>query len=411
MKLEKLKAKAKKGEFKVLEPSKEQLEDTFKVSTGSLKFDSITGGGLAPGIIRFFGAYEGGKTSAAIEIANNFLDQAGEKGRVLYIKAELRLSYDVQARSTRPFVVMRPGQELEAIDEWSDENIFVYTQNIAEDISSFLYGVMEALEKGERLFIILDSLDWVKRRGDLEAFVTEGSQQPAGVAKYMKEFLRNFGPMITEGGHYFVVNSQVSANIKIDKYAGQDQKEFSAVGGNALMHAADWIFQFKPKIKSAQIKENDNAPADEEKNPIIGNMARLAIIKSTNETTGYAFEYPIKKGSGVWKEREVILTLIAVGAIEKSGSWFTLGEKVARVIEKDFRIKLPSNAKFQGLKNLNQIFEENPEMTKYLHKSLVRALNSGKVSQASILDELDPEEAEEYRIIQEVLKREEKEAE
>jgi len=41
----------------------------YKVSTGSLTLDIETGGGLGPGLHRFCGINEGGKTSEALEVA------------------------------------------------------------------------------------------------------------------------------------------------------------------------------------------------------------------------------------------------------------------------------------------------------------------------------------------------------
>ena len=45
----------------------------YRVSTGSLLLDIHTGGGLMPGLHRFCGMNEGGKTSEAFQIMKNFL--------------------------------------------------------------------------------------------------------------------------------------------------------------------------------------------------------------------------------------------------------------------------------------------------------------------------------------------------
>ena len=44
----------------------------YKVSTGSLNLDIATSGGLCPGLHRFIGMNEGGKTSEALEVMKNF---------------------------------------------------------------------------------------------------------------------------------------------------------------------------------------------------------------------------------------------------------------------------------------------------------------------------------------------------
>ena len=48
-------------------------EIDYKVSSGSLKMDFELGGGLGPGLHRFIGINEGGKTSESLEVMKNFL--------------------------------------------------------------------------------------------------------------------------------------------------------------------------------------------------------------------------------------------------------------------------------------------------------------------------------------------------
>ena len=48
-------------------------EVDYKVSSGSLQFDLQLGGGFGPGLHRFVGMNEGGKTSESLEVMRNFL--------------------------------------------------------------------------------------------------------------------------------------------------------------------------------------------------------------------------------------------------------------------------------------------------------------------------------------------------
>jgi hypothetical protein len=70
----------------------------YKVSTGSLNLDIATSGGLCPGLHRFIGMNEGGKTSEALEVAKNFLKTV-DSSRALLFKAEGRLSKEIKDRS------------------------------------------------------------------------------------------------------------------------------------------------------------------------------------------------------------------------------------------------------------------------------------------------------------------------
>lgn len=386
-----LKKQIKAGAIQVVEP---ETSDHYKISTGSSKFDLITDGGLGAGLIRIMGATEGGKTSLALEIANNFLDEFGEKGKVAIIKAEMRLSLAIQERSRRPFVIMKPEHELEALEAWDHTNMLVYSQNIYPKISDFILGVMASLDPDEKFLFILDSLDWVKMEGDYEAFIDpKKKKQPGSIAKYTKEFLRHVTPLMTQGGHMGIFISQVSTNIKIDKYSGHEQKEIVAVGGNALLHAADWTFQVKPKTASVEIKAKPDSPADPDTNPILGHNCRIKILKSPNETTNYSFEYPVKHGASVWKELELVHTLRDLGFLEKRGSWFALPPKTVRMAQEKFNLELPE--KVQGEQKLIDLFEDNPDFVNYLDTGLKKALKANKISKASIMAEMLGEEEDE----------------
>ncbi len=56
-------------------------EIDYKVSSGSLRMDFELGGGFGPGLHRFVGMNEGGKTSESLEVMKNFLNtQEKSKG-------------------------------------------------------------------------------------------------------------------------------------------------------------------------------------------------------------------------------------------------------------------------------------------------------------------------------------------
>ena len=75
----------------------------YKVSSGSLVVDYELGGGFGPGLHRFTGINEGGKTSEALEVMKNFLKNVPH-GRGFYIKAEGRLTKEMRNRSGVDFV-------------------------------------------------------------------------------------------------------------------------------------------------------------------------------------------------------------------------------------------------------------------------------------------------------------------
>ena len=63
-----------------------EQEHDYVVSSGSLILDYELGGGFGPGLHRFVGFTESGKTSEALQIMKNFLKTV-PNGRGFYIKA------------------------------------------------------------------------------------------------------------------------------------------------------------------------------------------------------------------------------------------------------------------------------------------------------------------------------------
>ena len=89
----------------------------YTVPSGSFLLDYKLGGGLCPGLHRFCGIFESGKTSQACQFLKNFLDtEKNAKG--VYIKAEGRLSETLQTRTGVKFVF--------SVDEWVDGTCFVF---------------------------------------------------------------------------------------------------------------------------------------------------------------------------------------------------------------------------------------------------------------------------------------------
>ena len=122
----------------------------YKVSTGSLNLDMQTGGGLGPGLHRFVGFTEGGKTSASLEVMRNFLNTVpNSKG--FYIKAEGRLSPEMQKRSGVKFVF--------DASEWEDGTCFVFESNIYETVVDAMRKLVVNNDEKNKYMFIVDSVD------------------------------------------------------------------------------------------------------------------------------------------------------------------------------------------------------------------------------------------------------------
>ena len=136
-------------------------DDTdYKISSGSLQFDLQLGGGFGPGLHRFTGMNEGGKTSEALEVMKNFLiTNRNSKG--VYIKAEGRLSPEMRKRSGIRFVFKA--------EDWLDGTCFVFESNIYETCVDLMRKLIVENEEKVKYCFALDSVDGLKTRQRLLA--------------------------------------------------------------------------------------------------------------------------------------------------------------------------------------------------------------------------------------------------
>lgn len=332
-------------------------------------------------------------TSEALVVMDNFLDKFGENARAIYIKCELRLSNEMKSKCRHPFIVMTSENQDEVIEKWDHTNILVYPQNRYDEIAKFLEFIAEALDENIKLIFIFDSLDWAVSPGEVEAFLAhdpEKNKKVAGAQKYTKDLLKSLQPEWVKRNWMSIWLSQVSSNIKINQYEVQEQQNGEWSGGNAIKHAADWTIQFFPKLNSRLIKE-ENKAADIVTNPILGQWAKVGIIKSTNETTGYKIEYPIKTNNGVWKEME-ISDYLEKHILVKNGAWYSFPEKTIKFAEKR-GITLPD--KINGSKKLLLFLEENKDVLQFFYDGFMKAISKDKIDINTFAEQFSEQDIEE----------------
>ena len=168
-------------------------------------------------------------------------------------------------------------------------------------------------------------------------------------------------------GHMCIMISQVRSSINISQYAKADpNNQTNSSGGNAILHYPDWILEFKKQNKSDKILEKPNEQITPE-NKIYGHNAKVAILKSTNESTGQIVTYPIKHGrmggKSIWIEREIVEMLIMWGYLEKAGAWLKLDEELKEYLkgkEIDFKDS------YQGSRSFYEFLEGDEKATSCL---------------------------------------------
>jgi len=332
----------------------------YRVSSGSLLFDYKLGGGLTTGLHRFIGINEGGKTSCALQFMKNFLDQP-TKRKGFYIKAEGRLGKEMVERSGIKFVF--------SADEWVEGTCFVFECNIHETVFDAFRELVLKNDENLRYFFLLDSVDGLIRKGDLDKTFEE-SQKVAGGAVIAADLMKRLSIALQKRGHIAVFISQVRADIKLDPYSRVPIRQTTATGGNALLHFANWIVEFDPRFKGDLILQDEKANYDEYKNPYTGHIVRVTVKKSPNEKTNSVIRYPIrygrKNGTSNWIEKEIFDFLLMWGFAEQKGAWINFDEDFLNILKEagfnDFPEKIQGTAKFESLIN------ENVPLKKYLFK-------------------------------------------
>ena len=223
-----------------------EVEENYKVSSGSLQFDVELGGGFGPGLHRFTGMNEGGKTSESLQVMKNFLETV-PNSRGFYIKAEGRLSPEMKERSGLKFVTQHT--------EWENGSCFVFESNIYEAVAEIITKLIDHNETGIKYCFVLDSVDGLILKND-KAKGYEDSVKVAGGAVVAATFMKKMSIKLAKRGHMAIFISQVRADIKLDPYSKAPVRQTTATGGNALLHFANWIIEYDPRFAGDQILED-----------------------------------------------------------------------------------------------------------------------------------------------------------
>jgi len=322
-------------------------ERMYNVSSGSLLLDIEMGGGIKPGVVRATGVTEGGKTSCALAFARNF--QKMDNSMVIYVKAEGRLSDDI---------IERMGVET------SEEKWFVFKCNVYETVINFMRQMVKDNPSDTRYMFIIDSMDALIPRGDLEKG-SEEALKVGGGALLSSDFLRRMALGLATRGHICYMVSQVRSTIKINPYEKSDPQVTNASGGNAALHYSDWILEFQPRYNKDLISTQPNGKGD-----ALGHWCKVTFRKTPNEKTGTAVRYPIRYGrtggKSVWVEKEVADMMLAWDMAQAKGAWVTVSDDIIEEVKRETGLEFKKQ--HQGLDNFGKYFEEEKEIGKYLFR-------------------------------------------
>ena len=275
------------------------------IPTGSLALDAALGiGGVPKGrIIEIYGPESSGKTTLALHIVAEAQKKGGE---VAFVDAE------------------------HALDP-------TYAAAIGVDIDSMLVSQPDtgeqALEITDALVrsgavdvVVVDSVAALTPRAEIEGEM--GDTFVGLQARLMSQALRKLAGNIAKTNCVVIFINQL--RMKIGVMYGNPE---TTTGGNALK------FYASVRIDIRRIEAIKNGTE------IIGNRTRAKIIKNKVAPPFKEAVFDIMYGEGISKWGELVDMAVQLDIIQKSGSWFSIGEE---------RIG-------QGRDNARKYLMENPE--------------------------------------------------
>ena len=284
------------------------------VPTGSLSLDLALGiGGLPRGrIIEIYGPESSGKTTLALHVVAQAQKMGGE---VAYIDAE------------------------HAMDP-------TYAQALGVDINSMLISQPDTGEQGleitEQLvrsgavdLVVVDSVAALGPRAEIEG---EMGESFVGLhARLMSQALRKLAGCISKTHCIVIFINQLREKIGV-AYGNPEV----TTGGRALKFYASVRIDIR-KVQTLKVGTD-----------MIGSHTRAKVVKNKVAPPFREAEFDIMYGEGISKEGELIDLGVQLGLVEKSGSWFSMGET---------RLG-------QGRDNAKNYFKEHPEEAQALETEI-----------------------------------------
>lgn len=284
------------------------------IPTGSLALDIALGiGGVPRGrIVEIYGPESSGKTTLALHIAAEAQKRGGE---VAYIDAE------------------------HALDP-------TYARALGVDIDSMLISqpdtgeqgleICEALVRSGALdVVVVDSVAALVPRAEIEGDM--GDAHVGLLARLMSQALRKLAGSISKTNCIVIFINQLREKVGV-MYGNPEV----TTGGRALK------FYSSVRIDVRRIEAIKNG------SDIVGNRTRAKIVKNKVSPPFKEAEFEIIYGEGISKLGEMVDIAVRLDLVQKSGSWFSMGE-----------VRLG-----QGRDAVKQYLKDNPDVAEKLEEDI-----------------------------------------